>query len=251
MNRFNPISNIKPKKSAKQNETIKEGAVVINIEDIADKLNQTQGINDIEIGNNENANYRLKKIIKLIDPDISSILVDKLLDRFQSISSAIFSDAEQLDSYCQNKKLVDIIQLLKHFVDDVLKDRFYGKNIISKIDEVVDYWQITIGGLNYECFAIMYIDQSGNVLHSEKTTNSFATKVSIDKKNIILSATTLKASKLVILHNHPSQNTIPSNDDIEITNDLVKLLSSIDVYLLDHIIVSSKDFFSFKKNNLL
>jgi hypothetical protein len=184
MNRFNPISNIKPKKSAQQNETIKEEAVVINIEDIVDKLNKPQGINDIEIGINENANYRLQKIIKLIDPDISSILVDKLLERFQSISGAIFSDAEQLDSYCQNKKLVDIIQLLKHFVDDVLKDRFYGKNIISKIDEVVDYWQVTIGGLNYECFAIMYIDQSGNVLHSEKTTNSFATKVSIDKKNM-------------------------------------------------------------------
>lgn len=250
MNRFNPISNIKPKKSAQQNETVKEEAVVINIEDIVDKLNKPQGING-EVGNNENANYRLKKIIKLIDPEISSILVDKLLDRFQSISGAIFSDADQLDSYCHDKKLVEIIQLLKHFVDDVLKDRFYGKNIISKIDEVLDYWQVTIGGLNYECFAIMYIDQSGNVLHSEKTTNSFATKVSIDKKNIILSATTLKASKLVILHNHPSQNTTPSNDDIEITNELVKLLSSIDVYLLDHIIVSSKDFFSFKKNNLL
>jgi DNA repair protein RadC len=59
------------------------------------------------------------------------------------------------------------------------------------------------------------------------------------------------ASAIILVHNHPSGNTTPSQADIQQTQNLKEALSTIEVKLHDHIIISSNGYYSFKTNELL
>lgn len=60
-----------------------------------------------------------------------------------------------------------------------------------------------------------------------------------------------RAAAIIVCHNHPSGNISPSDDDIEVTATLFEAAKLLGLEMLDHIIVSSTAFFSFRENNLL
>ena len=71
------------------------------------------------------------------------------------------------------------------------------------------------------------------------------TQTSIDCMTVIKPALLLNATALILLHNHPSGNPMPSVQDLEFTKRLKNACSLFDIKLLDHIIVGQDGFFSF------
>ena len=59
------------------------------------------------------------------------------------------------------------------------------------------------------------------------------------------------AAGIILVHNHPSNNPEPSEADIEITNKLVRGGKILDIEVIDHVIVTESDWFSFKENSLV
>jgi DNA repair protein RadC len=59
------------------------------------------------------------------------------------------------------------------------------------------------------------------------------------------------AMAFVVLHNHPSGNCKPSKADIELTKAIQKAAQCVDILLLDHIVMGSGEYFSFKEHNML
>jgi DNA repair protein RadC len=64
-------------------------------------------------------------------------------------------------------------------------------------------------------------------------------------------AINLLASGVIIMHNHPSGNTQPSNEDKNITSKLKQTLSIMDINLLDHLIITDQNYLSFTDEGLL
>lgn len=60
-----------------------------------------------------------------------------------------------------------------------------------------------------------------------------------------------RCSAIILAHNHPSGSNEPSDADIQITNKLISAGKILDIHILDHVIVTSKYYFSFKKGNLM
>lgn len=58
-------------------------------------------------------------------------------------------------------------------------------------------------------------------------------------------------SHIVIAHNHPSGDSTPSNDDINTTNRLIEAGKLLGIAVIDHIIVTNKNYFSLKENNII
>ena len=58
-------------------------------------------------------------------------------------------------------------------------------------------------------------------------------------------------AQIIIAHNHPSGDTEPSEDDLEITKRLVEAGKILGIEVIDHIIVTKNDFFSFKEKKLI
>ncbi|MDR1782405.1 MAG: DNA repair protein RadC [Bacilli bacterium] len=59
------------------------------------------------------------------------------------------------------------------------------------------------------------------------------------------------ALSFICLHNHPSNDVLPSKEDIDVTTNLLEISTIINIHLLDHIIIGKDKYFSFKENNYL
>jgi DNA repair protein RadC len=72
-----------------------------------------------------------------------------------------------------------------------------------------------------------------------------------DFRQILAPAITLPASNLILVHNHPSGDPRPSRSDLQLTEKIQHAAELIGVSLVDHIIVASQEFYSFKRGGLL
>jgi DNA repair protein RadC len=77
------------------------------------------------------------------------------------------------------------------------------------------------------------------------------TQTAVYPREILKEALARNASALIVAHNHPSGNPLPSEADQELTKILIKALQLVDIPLLDHCIVSGSGFFSFSDSGLM
>ena len=73
----------------------------------------------------------------------------------------------------------------------------------------------------------------------------------IHPREVFKEAIQSSAASIILVHNHPSGDPKPSEDDLEITRRLIKAGKIMGVELFDHIIVANNNYFSFKKEKLL
>ena len=73
----------------------------------------------------------------------------------------------------------------------------------------------------------------------------------VHPREIFADAISDRAAGIVFVHNHPMDDPNPSNDDIEITNRLCEVARIVGIHVIDHIVVSKKDYFSFQAEGLL
>lgn len=73
----------------------------------------------------------------------------------------------------------------------------------------------------------------------------------VDPKIVFQTALVCNASYLILLHNHPSQNLNPSDDDVKLTNKIKQAGDFLDLKMLDHIIATSAGYYSFADEGLI
>lgn len=104
-------------------------------------------------------------------------------------------------------------------------------------------------GLDHEeCWAL-YLTNSGKVLDKMKISQGGVQATVVDNRLIVKRALELLATQIIIAHNHPSENAQPSQADIVLTNRIKNAAALFDITLLDHIIITRTNSYSFKKNN--
>ena len=97
----------------------------------------------------------------------------------------------------------------------------------------------------------MYLNARGSIIKAEVMYKGSKNSSIVGIDELLRQAIILKASAIVVAHNHPSDNVRPSQNDIELTRKLYNSCLLLDIPLLDHIIIGKSDYFSFKNNNML
>lgn len=108
-----------------------------------------------------------------------------------------------------------------------------------------------LSDLDHEQFWIMLLNNANKVIKLEKIGVGGMTGTTADPKKIFKSALENNAASVMLCHNHPSGNVIPSNADKQITNNLVKAGHFLEIKILDHIIIGNDNYFSFADEGLL
>lgn len=99
-----------------------------------------------------------------------------------------------------------------------------------------------------EHFIVLYFNKIGKYITELASTNDNYNSVSFNSKEIARKALKIDAYFIVIAHNHPSNNSRPSKTDIETTENLKHKLFLLNIILLDHIIFSDYNYYSFLEN---
>jgi len=129
-------------------------------------------------------------------------------------------------------------------------DTLSRKRITSSCS-VFDLLQPVIGDLPHEEFWVVYLNNSNKVLEKQQLSKGGITGTLVDIRLVLKTALELNAVGLILAHNHPSGTLRPSRSDKQLTQKLKIAAASLDVKVLDHIIVTEKAYFSFADDGLL
>ena len=120
---------------------------------------------------------------------------------------------------------------------------------VNSSRSVFDIMQPIIGDLPHEEFWILYLNNSNKVIKKNQLSKGGITGTLVDVRLVLKKALEVGAIALILCHNHPSGTLKPSKADIDITQKLKLAAQSLDISVLDHLIITENAYYSFADEN--
>jgi DNA repair protein RadC len=117
--------------------------------------------------------------------------------------------------------------------------------------DVADIFQPLLADILHEEFWILFLNRSNRVINRMKLSQGGISGTVTDVRIVMKKAIEYLASGIIVCHNHPSGNLNPSESDTKITLKIKEAGNLMDIQLLDHLIISDKDYYSFADNGLI
>ena len=208
------------------------------------KISQSRGMHDYEL---------LELLLTFSIPRIDLKPAAKLLlKEFKSLSCIMDAGKEELltvEGIGENS--VILIKLIKEFVSKYFENQIMHHSVLSSPKTVTDFVRSKLGEFSNEAFMIIFLNIKNEVIDYEIIHEGTIDQAIVYPRRIVEEAIHHHAGGMIIFHNHPSGHCHPSNEDKIITNKLKEILTTIDVKLLDHIIVTKNEYFSFQEESLI
>ncbi len=124
---------------------------------------------------------------------------------------------------------------------------------LADLSWLADTWRMRIGALHNEVFQVAHLDSGYRLLRDGMETLQEGTidRAAVYPRRVVESALRRGAAALVLAHNHPNGYVTPSEQDKQITRAIVLAAETIGVKIVDHLIVSASECFSFRRAGLL
>ena len=171
-----------------------------------------------------------------------------------------FGDFNQLIN-AERKKILAIdeatessflqIRIIKELINRVFQDRIRNTNIISSWSALLEYLKFNMGCLKLEQFRVLFLNKKNMLLADEVMATGTIDQTPVYPREIVKKALFHEAGSIILVHNHPSGNSKPSNADIDLTAQIVNACNTINVSVHDHVIIGNGEYYSFKSNMLL
>lgn len=116
---------------------------------------------------------------------------------------------------------------------------------ITSSKTIFEIMQPIIGELPHEEFWIVYLNNSNKVISKSQLSKGGITGTLVDVRLVFKTALEMGATGLILCHNHPSGTLIPSDADKQITRKLKLAGDSLEIKVLDHLIVTETSYYSF------
>lgn len=126
-----------------------------------------------------------------------------------------------------------------------------NKKKITSSASVFELMQPIIGELPHEEFWIVYLNNSNKVIQKDQLSKGGITGTLVDVRLVLKTALEVGATGIILAHNHPSGTLKPSEADKQLTTKLSAAAKSLDIKVLDHLIITEKAYFSFADESLL
>lgn len=132
-----------------------------------------------------------------------------------------------------------------------LKEKNLTKIKITTSKDLVAYFTPYMRDMKKEIFKAVLLDGKNKIIKDVTISEGTLTKSIVHPREVIKEAVTESAAAFVLIHNHPSGEPQPSQDDIEITNRIVSACELVGIRVLDHIIIGDNNYFSFFNEGLI
>ncbi len=121
---------------------------------------------------------------------------------------------------------------------------------ITSSKVVFEIMQPIIGELPHEEFWVLYLNNSNKVVYKSQLSKGGITGTVVDVRLIFKIALEQNATSIILTHNHPSGKLLASDADKEVTKKLKLAGEQLDVKVLDHIIITEKEYLSFQDEGI-
>lgn len=172
-------------------------------------------------------------------------LAHRLLERFGSLTAVLDAPVEELKTV---DGIGDHAAALLHLIPQL--ERFYRvdaakqEKILVTLEDCAAYLLPHFYGRKLETVFLLCLDAKCKVLCCTEIGEGNVNSAGISVRKIMETALNARATSVVLAHNHPSGIAVPSQEDILTTKRLAMCLQSVEVTLVDHIIVADDDYIS-------
>jgi DNA repair protein RadC len=112
---------------------------------------------------------------------------------------------------------------------------------ITSAEDVYNYFKDKLKDKKQEEFWILLLSAKNNIIKEELITKGILDSSIIHPREVFRPAIKNSASKIILVHNHPSGDPTPSQEDLEMTKRIIELGKNIDIRVLDHVIVGDEE----------
>lgn len=172
-----------------------------------------------------------------------------LLKKFGSLSDVLDAKEEDLlkvDGVGSSS--VVLLKLMRGIMRSYSLEKIQERKEISSPESVLDFCRASLQGKQEEAFEVIFLTIRNTVISVERLCQGTLDKAQISPRKILEKAFTYNAAGLIFIHNHPSGEPKPSDEDKHLTETLSRLATPLGIMVLDHIIVGRGKFFSMKAN---
>lgn len=143
------------------------------------------------------------------------------------------------------------LRVAEAFAQRMAQAKVLQRNVISSWNDLIDYCRTTMAHRETEQFRVFFLDCKNTVIADEEQGKGTVNHVPVYPRELVKRTLELNASALVLVHNHPSGDPKPSEEDIRMTERIKAACDSISVIIHDHVIIGKETEVSFREERLL
>lgn len=177
-----------------------------------------------------------------------------LIGRFGNLRGILDAPADELSTVAGIGSVTPVaLQIIKAAAVVYLRQAGEDRDSLAEPQRLADFWRLRIGASANERFEVAYLDSAHRLLRDGVETLEEGTidRAAVYPRRVLESALKRSAAALVLAHNHPNGQVAPTEQDKLLTRAIVLAAETIQMRVVDHLIVSKDEVFSFRRAGLL
>lgn len=175
-----------------------------------------------------------------------------LIDRFGDFAAVLEASEEEL---CTVEGVGPSTARMLHLLPQI--SRYYGRSrtsttrCIKTTEQMGSYLMAKFAWSDYERAMLVSLDSRKRVRAAVWLREGTSDRVSLDIKNVVAAAIKGGTDAVVLCHNHPNGMAMPSREDLQATENIVRALGLVKIQLRDHLILTETEYFSMREEGRL
>jgi len=164
----------------------------------------------------------------------------ELIARYGGIGPLLSASAETLRREGLSETVIGALKIAEATALRLLETRVEGQPVLSSWDALCDYLHAAMAHSRTEQVRVLFLNAKNMLIANEAMWDGSVDEASVHVREVIARAIALGATAIIIVHNHPSGDPSPSQQDIRLTRDLVEAGRHMKVTVHDHVIVGAQ-----------
>lgn len=174
------------------------------------------------------------------------------LEKFGSFRGVLDAPLDELRKIPGFGEVASIaLRIIREAANRYLQQKGQQQPSLVNPQDLYDYCRAALGALPHEVFKVVYLDSAYRILGDETLEEGTIDRAVVYPRRVMDAALRKNAAALIFVHNHPNGDVTPSDQDKTLTRALVLAATTLQIKVLDHVIVSKDEVFSFRREGLL
>lgn len=178
-------------------------------------------------------------------------IAKNLLYKYKTINgvfNAPVRELEEIDGL--GKRSVLLLKFIKDMQGFCLKEEITAqKTVVKNKNDIAKYLSFNFGNLQEEYLILFLLDRKNAVISAETAAKGSVIKCNVSPRSLFDRALQTKAANILLAHNHPAHSSNPSPADWKLTQTIAQIGETLEIGLVDHIIISGNEVSSLREKN--
>ncbi len=142
--------------------------------------------------------------------------------------------------------VVQELKIVAAAAERMARAKVLNRAVLSSWDALLDYCHTAMAHRETEQFRVLYLDRKNTLIADEEQARGTVDHVPVYPREVVKRALELNASAIILVHNHPSGDPTPSEQDLSVTAQIAEASKVMGIVLHDHLIVGKSRELSFR-----